>query len=309
MREKRPIFLHTLETNDVARFLLENESIRPLKGARIERSEVTVGKNRFDFLLRKNGEDMYLEVKSCTLFGNGIAMFPDAVTARGKKHLLSLAELARQGSRSAVLFLVHFPDVQWFMPDYHTDFDFSSTMLQIRNRVQLIPAAIGWNEDLSLDPRKTKILKIPWNYLKREISDGGSYLLIVHLAEETPIQPGRLPASVFRRGYYVYVGSAMTRLSARLARHQRRSKNMHWHIDYLTAKATSILPLPIRSSVRLECRIAEALASIMPPGPAGFGSSDCGCDTHLFRSPTNPIHRADFHHVLQQFRMRPPASP
>ncbi len=306
-RDGRPIFLHTHETNSVAQYLLENALIPPLEGSSIVQAEVPVGRSRFDFLLSHKGKELYLEVKSCTLFGNGVAMFPDAVTARGKRHILELAEMSRKGIRVSVLFIVHHPNVQWFMPDYHTDLDFSTAMLQCQGDVQFIPAAIGWNKDLSLDISQTKILKIPWNYLKREVKDRGSYLLIVKLAKRTAIKAGCLPESFFPAGYYVYVGSAMSGLSSRLARHRRKNKKIHWHIDYLTAEAGHVLPVPIRSSKRQECEIAGALSSIRQAGQTGFGSSDCECVTHLFFSPTNPLESEDFHQLLQNFRMRAPS--
>jgi len=307
-RDGRPIFLHTHETNSVARYLLENALIPPLRGSSVVQAEVRVGRSRFDFLLSHKGKELYLEVKSCTLFGNGVAMFPDAVTSRGKRHILELAEMSRNGMRAAVLFIVHHPGVELFMPDYHTDFDFSTAMLQCRRDVQFIPAAIGWKKDLSLDISKTKILKIPWNYLKREVVDRGSYILLVKLSQKTAIKAGRLSGSVFPAGYYVYVGSAMSGLSSRLARHRRKDKKIHWHIDYLTAEASHVLPLPIRSSKREECAISKALSSTLKPFQKRFGSSDCECATHLFFSPTNPIEREDFHKLLQSFRMRAPSN-
>jgi sugar fermentation stimulation protein A len=305
-RDGHPIFLHTHETNRAAQYLLENDLIPPLRGSRIVRAEVAMGRSRFDFLLERQGRDLYLEVKSCTLFGNGIAMFPDAVTTRGRRHLLELAEMSHRGIRSAVLFLVHSPDVLWFMPDYHTDIDFSRVLLDVREEVQVIPAAVGWNGDLTLDHQSTKILTIPWDYLKREVKDRGSYLLIVAISRRTRLQAGGLAPRNFPKGYYVYVGSAMSDLSARLARHQRKNKKLHWHIDFLTAAADRIVPLPIRSSERLECGIAEALSATLEPGPGGFGSSDCRCATHLFFSPADPLHSVDFHQVLQRFRMNYP---
>ena len=305
-RDGHPIFLHTHETNRAAQYLLENDLIPPLRGSRILRTEGAMGKGRFDFLLDRDGRELYLEVKSCTLFGNGVAMFPDAVTARGRRHLLELAAMSRQGVRSAVLFLVHCPRVQWFMPDYHTDLDFSRALLDVRQEVQVIPAAIGWNRDLSLDRQPTKILTIPWDYLMGEVKDRGSYLLIVQISTKTRLQAGGLAARNFPKGYYVYVGSAMSDLSARLARHQRKTKKLRWHIDYLTTKADRIIALPIRSSQRLECGIAEALSALLDPGPGGFGSSDCRCAGHLFFSAPNPPDSADFHRVLQRFRMNYP---
>jgi sugar fermentation stimulation protein A len=305
-RDGRPIFLHTHETNGVAQHLLENELIPPLSGSRIVRAEVRVGRSRFDFLLSHKGEEVYLEVKSCTLFGNRVAMFPDAVTTRGKRHILELAEMSRKGIRTSVLFIVHHPNVEWFMPDYHTDLDFSTAMLQCKRNIQFIPAAVSWNKDLSLDISRIKILKIPWHYLKREVKDRGSYLLLIRLHRKSALKAGSLPKSVFPAGYYLYVGSAMSGLSSRLARHRRQHKKIHWHIDYLTARASEVLPIPIRSSDRQECEIADALSSIMQLGPRQFGSSDCGCTTHLFFSATNPLGSKEFHQLLQNFRMRAP---
>jgi sugar fermentation stimulation protein A len=308
-RNSSPIFLHTHETNHAARYLIENDLIPPLKGSKVLGAEVPVGRSRFDFLLSRNGKELYLEVKSCTLFGNRIAMFPDAVTSRGRRHLLELAEMSRRRVRAAVLFLVHYPDVEWFMPDFHTDLNFSTALLQVRSKVEVIPAAVGWRDDLTLDHREAKILTIPWDYLEREVKDRGSYLSVVELNRRTRLRPGGLPAGVFPRGHYVYVGSAMANLSQRLARHQRQDKSPHWHIDYLTAKAGRVLSLPVRSSQRLECAIADALSSVLEPGPMGFGSSDCHCATHLFFSRTNPLESPAFHDLVQGFRMRPPARP
>ena len=269
------------------------------------RREVARGRSRFDLLLRHHGKDLYLEVKSCTLFGNGVAMFPDAVTQRGRKHLMELARMGSAGIKTAVLFIVHYPLVHWFMPDYHTDYAFSTAFLEAKDHVMILPVAIEWRPDLTVGP-EVKILEVPWGYLQEEIGDRGSYLLILSIDNGMALEIGRLGRLSFRRGYYLYVGSAMKNLEARIRRHLRKTKKHHWHIDCLTAHAGTIIPLPVRSSQRDECEIAKALSSIMQPGPPGFGSSDCQCQTHLFFSETNPLHSKAFHEVLQSFRMRHP---
>jgi sugar fermentation stimulation protein A len=304
-RDGRPVFLHTHLTNTVARFLIERKLIPELAGVEVVRAEYPVGNSRFDFLLRDGRRQIYLEVKSCTLYGNGVAMFPDAVTERGQRHLVELASLRSRGIRPCVLFLVHTPEVQWFMPDYHTDLNFSRTLLDVRNKVEIHPVAVQWNSDLSLGPR-VKRIEIPWRYLRREVEDRGSYLLLLRLDKGRRVRIGGLGTFSFRRGYYVYVGSAMRNLRARLARHSRRRKTLHWHIDYLRQVTSGPVTLPIRSSLRQECEVAQAFAEILEPGPTGFGSSDCKCATHLFRRETNPLELPSFHTVLQQFRMRPP---
>jgi sugar fermentation stimulation protein A len=304
-REGSPIFLHTHITNQVARGLIERGAIPSLEGAEVIRQEVPRGRSRFDLLLRHNGKDLYLEVKSCTLFGNGVAMFPDAVTGRGRRHLLELAEMGRAGIRSAVLFIVHYPHVHWFMPDFHTDYDFSTAFLRAKDRVMILPVAIGWNPDLTISP-EVKNLEVPWGYLRAEIQDRGSYLLILRIDRTMALEIGQLGKLTFSKGYYLYVGSAMSNLSARIKRHRQKRKRMYWHIDYLTSQTSELIPLPIRSSQRDECEIAKALSSIMRLGPSGFGSSDCPCQTHLFFSEKNPLHIRAFHDVLQRFRMRHP---
>ncbi len=308
-RDGVPVFLHTHVTNAVARRLIEEGRIPDLRGFEIVRAEVPVGRSRFDFLLRDARGELYLEVKSCTLFGNGVAMFPDAVTERGRRHLLELGEMAQQGRRTAVLFVVHTPTVRWFMPDYHTDLAFSRALLDVRDRVRIRAASIRWKPDLTLG-RTVRLLEVPWDYIDREARDRGAYLLLLRLDRDVAVEVGRRGIETFRAGWHVYVGSARENLTARVERHRRvNRKKFHWHIDYLRPHAAEFVALPIRTSDPVECALARAVAEILEPGPAGFGSSDCACATHLYFSAEPPLHRPDFHRVLQRFRMRPPRKP
>jgi sugar fermentation stimulation protein A len=147
---------------------------------------------------------------------------------------------------------------------------------------------------------------IPWAFLEQEVQDRGSYLLLLRLRREKTIQVGSLGRVSFPVGYYLYVGSAMQGLTARIAWHRRREKAPRWHIDYLRRQSDEFLAIPIRSSLRQECDVACAFAGILEAGPSGFGSSDCRCPTHLFRSSQDPLRLSSFHTVLQRFRMRPP---
>lgn len=111
----------------------------------------------------------------------------------------------------------------------------------------------------------------------------GAYILILDLDDEATIEVGRLGRQRFERGAYAYVGSAMGGLDTRVARHLREAKRMHWHIDYLLARATVTRVLEFETSRRIECelsgRVGELAGSSMPV--RGFGSSDCGCWSHL----------------------------
>lgn len=304
-RDGAPIFLHTHLNNRVARSLIEHGRVPGLEGARVLDAEVTVGHSRFDFLLSHRSRDVYLEVKSCTLYGNRVAMFPDAVTERGRRHLLELAQMRRHRVRSIVLFVVQTADVDWFMPDYHTDLAFSQTMLEVQGDLRILPVAVQWRPDLTLH-EDTRVLDIPWAHLRREVGDQGSYLLILRLRRARRLQVGHLGSLLLSAGYHVYVGSAMRNLTSRVARHLRRRKTLHWHIDHLRKVADTVTALPIRSSRRQECDLAAAVAGLLEPGPAGFGSSDCDCPTHLYHHPRDPLDDPAFHVLLQQFRMAHP---
>jgi Uri superfamily endonuclease len=96
----------------------------------------------------------------------------------------------------------------------------------------------------------------------------------------------------FPAGWYAYAGSAHGPggIAARVRRHLRAAKRLHWHIDYLRAVANPVEVWYATDPERWECRWAEALSTL--PGvstPAsGFGASDCCCVTHLFRLPALP---------------------
>ncbi len=301
-RGSHPIMLHTHRTNEVARYLLQKRKIPGLENAKIVKPEIQVGRSRFDFLLKEKSQYIFLEVKSCTLVGKKVAMFPDAVTERGARHLRELAKISEEGVRTVALFVVHWPFAEVFMPDYHTDLNFSQTFLQIRNRVEVIPISVSWGQDLSLSP-KVKVLKIPWESIEKEAKDRGSYLLILNLKRDQKIDVGKLGEVHFRRGFYIYVGSAMANLTERMERHRRLRKKHHWHIDELRAVAQFHSVLAIRSSNRLECEIAKAMSEIAEWSVSGFGSTDCSCETHLFGMSCDPLHSEAFHKLLQYFRM------
>ena len=301
-RGGHPIMLHTIRNNEVARYLLERGKIPGMENVKVVRSEVPVGRSRFDFLLRDGEGEVLVEVKSCTLVGERVAMFPDAVTGRGTRHLEELARLPEEGAKAAVLFLVHWPFARIFMPDYHTDLKFSQTLLRVRNRVQVIPVGVKWNPDLSLSP-DVRLLEIPWDYVEKEAQDRGSYLLILRLRGKETISVGSLGEVQFRKGFYIYVGSAMANLTKRMERHRHLRKRHHWHVDALRAVAEFHSALAIRSSTRLECEIAKAMGRIAEWRVPGFGCTDCSCETHLFGMSKDPFHAEQFHELLQYFRM------
>ena len=118
----------------------------------------------------------------------------------------------------------------------------------------------------------------------------GAYQLLLRLPRDEIIRVGKLGAFRFPAGYYVYTGSAMGGLEARIARHLSKTKRFHWHIDYLLEHC-SIIRYAIRESpIKRECEfnavtLATDGAQVIV---AGFGSSDCGCASHLVYFESQP---------------------
>lgn len=114
----------------------------------------------------------------------------------------------------------------------------------------------------------------------------GGYVLIITLDSDRTIDVGALGRLDFPAGTYAYVGSAMSGLDARIARHLRDDKRLHWHVDYLLQHAHVADVVRVESELRIECVIAAGLAERLP-ALSGFGSSDCACKGHLF-GPAEP---------------------
>ncbi len=100
------------------------EEGRIFKGWKILAGEWEYEGKRFDFLLGRGREKMLVEVKSCTLERNGIALFPDAPTLRGREHLERLIEWVGEGKRGCMVFVTSLPGIRGFMPHDETDPEF-----------------------------------------------------------------------------------------------------------------------------------------------------------------------------------------
>ncbi len=107
-----------------------------------------------------------------------------------------------------------------------------------------------------------------------------SYQLWIALRRPLQIEIGRLGLLSSPAGVYVYTGSAKRNLEARIARHCRREKTPHWHIDYLLA-ARGVELVCVGRSARAECALNKATGGAVLV--AGFGASDCrkACGSHL----------------------------
>ncbi len=121
----------------------------------------------------------------------------------------------------------------------------------------------------------------------RMLNAKGVYALLFHVPTETQVLVGRLGMLRLSPGFYVYVGSARGPggLAARISRHLRREKTLHWHIDYLTTRVLPVSVLYTAEAQASECMWAQRLLALQGAFVplVGFGNSDCrdGCPAHL----------------------------
>ena len=112
--------LHTARANALARRALAAGLVRELAGFAELRPEVRAGAgSRLDFRLAGGAlgrRPAWVEVKSATLAEGSLALFPDSVTERGRRHLEVLAGLRRRGERAALLFVVQRADCDRVAP-------------------------------------------------------------------------------------------------------------------------------------------------------------------------------------------------
>jgi Uri superfamily endonuclease len=116
---------------------------------------------------------------------------------------------------------------------------------------------------------------------------GGVYTLVIRVRRPSEMPVGRLGVLPFRRGYYLYTGSALGGLYWRLKRHLSRAKRLRWHIDYLLSSRDARVDAVIHASTkrRMECPLNQRLGKVfrIRSTVERFGSSDCssGCGSHL----------------------------
>jgi len=94
----------------------------------ILRPEAVCGDSRFDFYLEGAGQRGYAEIKGVTLEKDGVAMFPDAPTQRGAKHLRGLIECVHQGYAAWVVLVIQMQGMKLFRPNTATDPLFSQQL-------------------------------------------------------------------------------------------------------------------------------------------------------------------------------------
>ncbi len=280
-----PVMIDSIFSNHLAAGLMEEGMIDGLDTYRISSMEPAYGRHRFDILVRNgNGQEYFIELKSCTLAWKDVSAFPDAVSARASKHVEMLAE----SGRGIVVFLIMHRGVKFFVPNYHTDYDFYMSLRNNRDRIDIRAYSLDFGDDYKIkDVQKVSVI-IP------EALPMGSYLVIFKNDKDRCIDTGGLGKIVYRAGYYAYAGNGGANIFKRIARHRQMQKSRHWHIDYIKTEMKIIADIPVLSTDIDECILAAGMRGLNGIPVDRFGSSDCSCRSHLIYFETSPLEMREF---------------
>ena len=119
---------------------------------------------------------------------------------------------------------------------------------------------------------------------KKKKDNKGTYCLVLSMEKESNIKIGAKGKISFKKGHYVYVGSALNSLTKRIERHISKNKKKHWHIDYLLMNKNAQLNQVIYtySHNKIECDVADEIFKNSDEYIELFGCSDCNCRSHLY---------------------------
>ena len=146
-----------INTNNPNQLVYEaflSNSVDGLDGYSTVKREVKFDDSRFDIYAENEHEKCFTEVKNVTLKEGKYALFPDAVTRRGQKHLKTLIEVKQQGLRAVMIYLIQRSDVKIFAPAKEIDPDYADILKQaVEKGVEIFPI------QAKVSPKKIELVK------------------------------------------------------------------------------------------------------------------------------------------------------
>jgi len=134
------IGINTGHPNKIVYEAVLNGEIEKLKGYTHVKREVKFEDSRFDVYAENDKEQCFIEVKNVSMKEGEWALFPDAVTTRGQKHLRTLMEVKKQGMRAVMVYIIQRADVSKFGPAKEVDPVYAATLKEAyENGVEIIP--------------------------------------------------------------------------------------------------------------------------------------------------------------------------
>lgn len=160
-REGKPELLVNMDSqipNAAAFEWLKGENPLFSENAKIRR-EVTFGDSRFDLYVEDGDRKAFVEVKGVTLEFDGLALFPDAPTERGVKHILELVKAKEAGFEAYVLFVIQMKEIHAFSPHREMHPDFAEALkFAAANGVKIIAMDCVVTEDSMTIDKEVKVL-------------------------------------------------------------------------------------------------------------------------------------------------------
>lgn len=146
--------INTAVPNILAFEAIKNGEIPELTDYTKVQREVRFDDSRFDVYAENNSEKCFVEVKNVTLKEGKYALFPDAVTTRGQKHLKTLMKVKEQGMRAVMLYVIQRSDVELFAPAEKIDPGYAIALKEaMRAGVEVIPM------QASVSPEEIRLVK------------------------------------------------------------------------------------------------------------------------------------------------------
>jgi len=138
--------INTNHPNQIVYEAVKSEEIDQLKGYTHVKREVKFEDSRFDVYANNDQEECFIEVKNVTLKEGNAALFPDAVTTRGRKHLQTLIRVKEKGIRAVMVYVIQRMDVTYFAPADEIDPAYGKALREARKKgVEIIPVRVEVN--------------------------------------------------------------------------------------------------------------------------------------------------------------------
>lgn len=182
-----PVMIDSTLSNSLFAGLLQQREIPGLEEYSLVHREPACGRHRFDYLIRDSHGTYYMELKSCTLFHGPVASFPDAVSDRASSHIEALAST---GCGKLVIFILN-ESAEVFIPNFHTDFNFYSTLKQFADQITISALKIKYNDKLEITSLTPVPVHIP------EADKSGFYFMMLFSENDCYVYVSDVCADVF----------------------------------------------------------------------------------------------------------------
>ncbi len=258
------------------------------------RSDEKKEKSRFDFKFCLNDRIHLVEVKSCTLTEQGVAMFPDAPTIRGRRHVEELTELQQSGLFEChVIIVLHHGDTRLFIPNYHTDPEFAFTLRKANTFLNIHAVSVETDRRGFV---RVSNPKIPLDFAPVQAArDNMGFFILVFNIEKSPLTVR--DENYFITGWYVFIIDSESALRETMNRHLNRKNLDENLISIINYQSSARKGIPVYCDPELGNRFRKDLSGFSDRSPAGEEK-----EQEYLYFKKNPLQNSDFTNLLFLYR-------